>query len=141
MKFLLITLFLGFTALLCGQTLDVRISNIRNVKGQICVALFADDAGFEAERTVWEAKYSKKNIVNGELRIQISVPPGVYGLSVLDDENGSGRMEYNFLGVPREGFGFSDYIQSGLKRPLIRDFDFNINKNELKRITVRMKYF
>jgi len=141
MKSILITLLSGFTALLCGQTLDVRITYIRNSKGQICVALFADEAGFRAERTVLEAKYSKKNVVNGQIRVQISIPPGKYGLSVLDDENGNGKMDYNFLGVPLEGFGFSDYIQKGFRKPLVEDFDFIIQKNELKCITVQMKYF
>jgi uncharacterized protein (DUF2141 family) len=50
-------------------------------------------------------------------------------------------MEYNFLGLPRKGFGFSNYIHKGIHRPSFNDFSFVINKNETKVITVQLKYF
>jgi uncharacterized protein (DUF2141 family) len=124
-----------------GQTLDIQIKNIRVGKGQICVAVFANEAGFKAEKTVWETKCPKSKVVNGELRLKIRIQPGKYGLSVLDDENENGKMEYRLFGIPSEGFGFSNYYQKGIRKPAFDDFSFIVEKDEVRIITVFMKYF
>ncbi len=36
------------------------------------------------------------------------VKPGTYGLSVIHDENDNGKFDTNFLGMPKEGWGFSN---------------------------------
>ena len=36
------------------------------------------------------------------------VPAGVYALSVFHDENLNGRLDTNWLGIPREGVGASN---------------------------------
>ena len=74
------------------------------------------------------------------MRVQFSLEPGIYGLSVMDDENSNGKMEYNFLGMPREGFGFSDYYHKGFTRPKFDSFKFSIDKDQTKKITIRIRY-
>jgi len=137
-------LFVIVLSFLCffteAQTIDIVIKNIRNTKGQLCLAIFADEAGFKTETTCWNMNCLKKDIVKGEFHIQIPFRRGVWAFSVLDDENKSGKMEYNLIGMPREGFGFSNYFLTGLHKPLFKDFSFKIEQNETKAITVRMKY-
>ena len=139
-RYFLLSVFLVTGSFMCAQTLDVHILNIRNTKGQFCMAIFADETGFRTEKPCWNQIYSKKNILNGELHIQIPFRAGEWGFSVLDDENNSGKMEYNFIGIPCEGFGFSGFIPKGLHRPVFKDFSFTVAKNETKIIIVRMKY-
>ena len=140
-RYILLCIYVAFPLWLCGQTLDVQIKNIRNTKGQLCIAIFADQTGFKAEKPVWEMKYCKKELPTGELRLRIPIKEGKYGLSILDDENENGSMNYVFLGIPREGFGFSNYIHKGIKVPNFSDFSFSIKKNEKLEILVVMKYF
>jgi uncharacterized protein (DUF2141 family) len=137
---LLISLLFVPGSFLSAQMLDVHILNIRNTKGQLCMAIFEDETGFKTEKPCWKQVYSKNNIRNGEVHIQIPFRVGEWGFSVLDDENKSFKMEYNFIGIPCEGFGFSDFYLKGLHRPLFKDFCFTLEKNETKKIIVRMKY-
>jgi uncharacterized protein (DUF2141 family) len=65
---------------------------------------------------------------------------GIYGLSLLDDENNNGNMEYNFLGIPKEGFGFSDYYHTGLTKPKFDAFKFSIDEGQTRKITIRIRY-
>ena len=130
-----------FGNMMVAQSLDIHIRNIRNKNGQLCLAIFSDETDFKEEKTCWAMNCSKKDIINGEFHILIPYKSGVWGFSVLDDENSNGRMEYNFLGLPREGFGFSNYIHKGIHRPVFNDFSFVINKNETKEITVQLEYF
>ena len=141
-KFLIVAMFLvSVPQMIPAQILDVHIQNINNAKGQLCIAVFTDEAGFRAEKTYWETKCPKDLVVNGNFCLKIPLKPGKYAVSVLDDKNFNGKMEYNLFGIPVEGFGFSDYTQRGLCRPTFEDFSFIIDKNEIKLIIVRMKYF
>jgi len=140
-KLSLVIVISWFSTSLFAQILDVHITNIRNTKGQLCLAIFADEAGFKAERTCWEMKCNKKDFVNGEFEIIIPFKQGKWAFSVLDDENESGKMEYKLLTIPREGFGFSNYYHKGINHPNFNDFSFYLKKNETKIITIRMKYY
>ena len=132
---------LSLSICVVGQTLDFQIQNIRVGKGHLCVAIFADNEGYNTEKTDWETKCQKNLVVNGELHLKIQIQPGKYGLSVLDDENENGKMEYKLFGIPSEGFGFSNYYQKGIRKPTFDDFSFFVERNEIKIITVMMKYF
>jgi uncharacterized protein (DUF2141 family) len=74
------------------------------------------------------------------MRVRFTLEPGIYGLSLLDDENKDGKMEYNFLRLPREGFGFSDYYHTGFTKPKFDSFKFNIDQNQKRIITIRIRY-
>jgi uncharacterized protein (DUF2141 family) len=52
----------------------------------------------------------------------------------------SGLMEYNFIGIPKEGFGFSDYYHSGLTKPKFDAFKFTLEKEKKKKITIKVRY-
>ncbi len=129
------------SVLVSAQTLDIHIKNIRNQKGQICIAVFANQDGFNAEKTLFDIKCNKNEVVNGELHLKLPFKPGKFGVSVLDDENKTGRMEYGLLGIPKKGFGFSNFFLKGLCKPVFEDFSFKIIKDEVKSLEVKMKYF
>ena len=123
-----------------SQTVEVIIIGIRSEKGQIVIGVFKDDESFQKEESFMEKRFVKSGISKREMRVQFSLETGIYGLSLLDDENSNGKMEYNFLGIPKEGFGFSDYYHKGIKKPKFDSYKFSINKDQTKRITIRIRY-
>ena len=72
--------------------------------------------------------------------IKLKLKPGVYGISVLDDENKDGEMKYNWFGIPKEGYGFSNFYHTGITKPNFKDFDFIVGEKD-KIVQVKMKYF
>jgi uncharacterized protein (DUF2141 family) len=125
-----------------SQKLNVTICNLKSsTKGTIRIAFFQDEKSFKVENQSFTVNYSKDLIVNGTLCVEIPVKPGVYGLSVLDDENDNGKMEYNLLGVPKEGFGFSNFTIKKMRKPKFKDFSFNVQEKEILDVKVKMKYF
>lgn len=125
---------------LSSQTLEVCVKNIRNTKGQLCVALFTNDSNFVAEIPFWENKYCKSVVKDKMSRFVVPVLPGVYGVSVLDDENNDGKMNYNIIGLPTEGFGFSNYIHKGIRKPKFKKFSFDVGLSQKIMIEVDMVY-
>ncbi len=38
-------------------------------------------------------------------------PPGAYAITVIHDENMNGKLDTNWLGIPKEGYGFSNDVK------------------------------
>jgi uncharacterized protein (DUF2141 family) len=123
-----------------AQNVEVIITGIRSEKGQIVIGVFKDNESFRKEESFLEKRFIKNGISNGEMRVKFSLETGVYGLSLLDDENSNGRMEYSFARLPKEGFGFSDYYHTGLTKPKFDSFKFSIDQRQKRIITVRIRY-
>lgn len=45
--------------------------------------------------------------------VQLDLPAGEYLFSFYHDINNNGKLDTNFLGIPKEPFGFSNYSGSG----------------------------
>jgi uncharacterized protein (DUF2141 family) len=43
--------------------------------------------------------------------------PGPYAVAVTHDANGNGQMDFNFLGLPQESYGFSNGVRPRLGPP------------------------
>ena len=136
---LVITLvFLSGT--LFSQTIILEVSNLKSNKGQIIVAIFQDDQTFQDEVPKYDKRFSKETVKNGKMYIKFKLPPGVYGFTLIDDENHNGDIDYNFIGLPKEGFGFSDYYHTGMIKPHFDKFKFNLSEGEEKRVHTKIRY-
>jgi len=134
-------LLLVTAAGLQAQNVEVTVTGIRSGIGQIAVGVFTDNESFRQEKAFLEPRFSKDQVTDGTLKFSLTLDPGVYGVSVLDDENSDGLMEYRKIGIPKEGFGFSGYYLTGFSRPVFDDFKFTVVQGEKMKITIRMKYF
>jgi uncharacterized protein (DUF2141 family) len=100
--------------------LEIEISNVRNHNGTILLSVCAgpEEYPYHPFRTY---KISKDSLCDGKLiKVIGDLQPGTYAVALLDDENRSGAMEYNRLGIPLEGFGFANNVRPFLSRP---DYD------------------
>jgi uncharacterized protein (DUF2141 family) len=89
--------------------LTVTISDIRNPKGTLMVAVEKSDAGWNDEEKPVAAQ---KIAASGkEVVLKFDLPAGEYAVQVLHDENDNGKLDTNFMGMPTEGYGFSNNPQ------------------------------
>lgn len=88
-----------------NQTLTITISNVKDERGLVLVALYESADDFMKERFMSLKLPSKKGKVTG---VFTNVPPGTYAISVLHDTNNDGEINKNALGIPLEGIGFSN---------------------------------
>jgi len=123
-----------------AQNISVNITGIRSDKGQIVIGVFRDSETYEREDPYVNQIFSKDNISKEALSVNFSLEPGIYGFCLLDDENNNGKMEYNFLGMPKEGFGFSDLNHSGITKPKFDSFKFILNRDQNKTIEIKVRY-
>jgi uncharacterized protein (DUF2141 family) len=134
-------LLLVTAAGLQAQNVEVTVTGLRSDIGQIAVGVFTDNESFRQEKAFLHPRFPKDQITDNTLTFSLTLEPGVYGLSVLDDENSDGLMEYRKIGIPKEGFGFSNFYLTGFGKPVFDDFKFTVVQGEKMKITIRMKYF
>ena len=84
----------------------MTLQGMRNMNGQVHICLTRSADHFpDCAR---DPAAIKRSMQTGHAaRFTIDVPPGAYALSVIHDENGNGRLDTR-LGIPREGFAFSN---------------------------------
>ncbi|MDD4149428.1 MAG: DUF2141 domain-containing protein [Bacteroidales bacterium] len=122
-----------------AQTLTIKISEIRNTKGQIRLAFFQSEKQFCNETPSFARIVKKSKLNNGSITVKYSdIEKGKYGIGLLDDEDFDGVMRYVCF-VPREGFGFSNYRHSGMKKPKFNDFCFDFDGKDMT-IYISAKY-
>ena len=113
-----------------AQVLEITISNVQNTSGRLCIAIFDNDHNYREEKPFAARYLDKDTLMCTTVKVDIPVCPGTYGLTVLDDEDGNEKLTLNFLGIPKEGFGFSNYTLKGLRRPHFDHFSFTVNRDE-----------
>ena len=122
-----------------GQSLTLRITDIRSKSGSIRVAFYNNAEDFKKEKPLFVRTVPKTGMSGGVVNITYTdIKPGTYGVAVLDDENNNKEMDYGFV-LPDEGFGFSDYYHSGMSRPTYDKFDFVLGYGE-KTTVVKLRY-
>lgn len=125
---------------LSGQNVEVTVKGIRSSEGQLVLGVFTSDEAFRDEKSVLEKRALKSGMKDGSIIISIDLEPGIYGISVLDDEDGDAEMEFNFIGIPKEGFGFSGYYHTGLTKPKFDLYKFTVTKDRPLKLDIRMRY-
>lgn len=141
---------LGFLMLMdpgsvSGQTsscpgIHVTILNIRNSIGTVDCALFDSPNGFPRDVLHFATRLVVMKIPSSTARCDFEgIPSGTYALVVLHDENMNGKLDTNWLGVPKEGYGFSNDAKVAFRAPLFSDASFVFDGNILD-LTITLRY-
>lgn len=67
------------------------------------------------------------------------IPPGTYAIAVVHDENMNGELDVNWLGVPSEGYGFSNDATGILGAPSFTAASFQYIGRSLE-LTMTLHY-
>ncbi|MCG8453179.1 MAG: DUF2141 domain-containing protein [Spirochaetales bacterium] len=68
------------------------------------------------------------------------LPPGNYVIGLLHDEDQDLAMDYGFLGIPLEGYGFSGTKNAPLFPPQFRQVAFDLESNDVQTTEIQLKY-
>lgn len=117
-----------------GATLTIDVSNVRNSTGTVHVDIcpeklfLKDGCPFSGDARA----------VEGMTRVVVTdLPPGRYAAQIFHDENGNGKADQGFLGIPKEGIGFSNDARIRLGPPKFADARFDFAQSATIRITMR----
>ncbi len=96
------------------HTLTLRVEGVRSSEGQLRAELLGRAQGEPTHRRI---TFAVQEAEQGANLIRFpNLPAGDYAVQLYHDENGNGQVDMNVVGVPREGYGFSNVpvVQGGI---------------------------
>ncbi len=122
--------------------LNIHIKGIENYLGELGVAVFEKRKGYPIRiEHCYEVQWVALTEGTKELDFVFdTLPPGVYAVSVIHDENGNRTLERSGMGAPREGVGFSNDQKFSFYMPRFDKSKFPLALGDTKEIIIEMNY-
>jgi uncharacterized protein (DUF2141 family) len=120
--------------------LKINILNL-DKPGVLYLSICQDSESFE--RTVKESE--EKNCINTSetldhysAQTNIKLPFGEYAITLFVDFNGNKKIDKNFLGIPKEPYGFSNNVIGNMSAPTFDQAKFVISGPTSQNIKLRI---
>jgi uncharacterized protein (DUF2141 family) len=120
-------------------TLSIQLKNIRKTDGVIYVFLYNYENQYPRKPLTYYS-VKKDKIVNGALKVNIEnvAYHSNYAIALVDDENNNDDLD-RILGIPTEGFGFSNNVRPLFSLPNYKELLFSFTHE--KTINIDLQYF
>lgn len=102
-----------------GCELRVHVDGFRNTRGNLGTAIFASPAGWP-DNMAKAFRHGPAPIdpaTKTSTGVWTGIPAGDYAVVAIHDENSNHKLDRNFFGIPREGFGFANNPRVVLSAP------------------------
>lgn len=101
-------LFIAASAIsLFGNEINLELTNLKSTCGSLRIGLFDSKSSFPSIDKVFRGVTLHDVSLNSKYTFK-DVPNGVYAVAIFCDENKNGKLDTNFLGQPKEIYGFSN---------------------------------
>jgi len=120
--------------------LHVKLDGFRSNNGQAFCTIYNDPAAFPShdEKAVKQGK--TPSIKNASATIDFDgLTPGKYAMVCYHDENSNGKFDENALGMPKEGYCFSNNIKPRFSAPVFDQCAFDYKGGD-QSISITMIY-
>ena len=125
----LIALALGQISFAQNAKLEIEISGISEIKGKIQIAIFNDSEVFPEKGKAYRVEFFDVNAQVMQVVIA-DLPYNDYGIVLFHDVNSDKVCNLNFIGIPKEAYGFSNNVKPVLKAPSFESARVNLNTNK-----------
>jgi len=124
-----------------NNVIHVEISGLRSDQGQMLCALYsaAQAEAFPKKADKAVARLTAKIAERQAVCDFTGVAPGTYAVSVVHDENSNGKLDTNFIGMPREGVGASNDAKGHMGPPKFGAASFRYEGGRMD-LKIHVKY-
>ncbi len=129
MRYSLLMLLAGTSAQ--AATLSVVISNFQNEIGSVNVAVYSDkETWLKSGRAMSRQSANVSEAIReGTVSFEFELEPGEYAVVAHHDDNGNGKLDTSFVGIPKEPTGASNGEVSRFGPPRYKNAVFQIGKD------------
>ncbi|MBC2845706.1 DUF2141 domain-containing protein [Winogradskyella flava] len=114
-------------------SLTVKVEDADSNDGQMFIAVYNTEANFLGK----SYKGTTSKISNNSCTVTFKdIPKGTYAVSIFHDENDNGKLDSNFLGIPKEDYGCSNNASGFMGPPKWKDAKFELKENSSITITL-----
>jgi uncharacterized protein (DUF2141 family) len=116
-----------------ASSVDVDVVNIQKT-GEIYIGLYDKSRDFKSLEYAYKRQVAKTDAKSLKVHFD-DIVNGKYALSLFQDENNNQKLDKNFLGIPKEGYGFSNNPKT-LTEPTFNDAVFEVKGNTQLQVKV-----
>lgn len=131
--------FICCSVAIFGQAnIKIKIEGIKNVTGNLHIALCSNEKQFLEEENIYKGKIIavKSHTEDAEF----DVPAGNYAILIYQDENGNGKLDKNILGAPKEKYGFSNNeFGPGGRKPKFEKASFYAENKKTTNLKIKLR--
>ncbi len=121
--------------------LVVRVEGVRSAEGDIRVALHRRAEGVDFPDSAGVVKAAMRPAAKAGDLVFAGLAPGEYAIAAFHDEDRNGDLNTGLLGIPTEGYGFSNEARGMFGPPGFDAAAFTIEAGEDRAaVTVRLGY-
>ena len=109
-------------------TLKLEVAGIENAKGKLVIALFACEKTYESnDNPAYHIilPVTKKGSAHHTFE---GLADGNYAIKLFHDVNANGKLDTNWVGIPREPYGFSNNPRIRFGPPSFADAKFQLTE-------------
>jgi uncharacterized protein (DUF2141 family) len=129
LRLLIIVLVHVFTSQIQSQeeyNISVKVNGLSSNEGKVFLAIYDTEEDF-LENTF---KGTTSSITNQTCEVIFeNIPKGIYAISIFHDENDNGKMDTNFMGIPKEDYGCSNNASGFMGPPKWKDAKFELTND------------
>jgi uncharacterized protein (DUF2141 family) len=131
----LVLSIIAATPVLAGD-LTIEVSGITPGRGQVYIAVYDRPGTFP---TAGQQRTGQILASSGQRLVVhfTDLPPGEYAAVAFQDMNGNGKLDKNFLGIPKEPYGFSNGARGAAGPPKFSAAAVTLNPDGATRIELK----
>jgi uncharacterized protein (DUF2141 family) len=120
-------------------SVDAGVAGLRSTKGQVLICMTTRADHFPDCQDDPQARRLKVPAsAAADLKFS-GLPTGNYAIALIHDENGNNKLD-TFMGIPKEGFGFSRNPVIRFGPPSFNSAQFSVTGGSATGTSVRVKY-
>jgi uncharacterized protein (DUF2141 family) len=133
MKQLLSILFLVLTpVMLFAVDVTFVVEGMKNDSGSVSVGIYNSKETFPKNGKHVTGCISKNKLSGKSVVIICKIDSGTYAAAAFHDENNNGELDKNFLGIPKESYGFSNNAKGTFGPPDFKDASFEVGSENIE---------
>jgi len=138
-NFLSIVLIVISVPMQAQNKIVLQVTNFESSKGVCRACLFNNAADFNGKGG--KAYQCKQVVVTNKTALVAfeNIPAGNFAISVFHDENNNNKLDLNFLGIPKEGYGASKNKLPFASAPDYKENSFVLPDKGVTNLSIRLR--
>ena len=105
--------------------LKVSIAEVREARGPLMLNVLTSEEQMAGKADAYSSIILPARVSGVSFTLH-DLPAGTYGIQVMQDVNGNGKLDSNMIGIPKEPWAFSNNAAGRFGPPTWKDVQFTI---------------
>ena len=111
---------------------EIEITGLQEARGSVFIAMYDSKDSWLGDEGVVEREVIIGDALDGDVvRTRFELPQGGYAFALYFDANGNGKIDRNFIGIPKEPIVLSNNVRPRFSMPKYKNSVFTLSDEPL----------